>query len=78
MVGQITAERVKQLYPEGAPVEVVSIKSHPEDIYPGTRGEVIYVDDSQGIHIRLNSGRILTALYGVDYIKRIIDERKRK
>ena len=78
MVGQVTAERVKQLYPQGAPVEVVVINSQPEDICPGTRGEVIYVDDSQGMHIRLNSGRILTALYGEDYIKRIIDVRKRK
>ena len=78
MAGQITAERVKQLYPQGAPVEVVAIKSHPEDIYPGTRGEVVYVDDNSVIHIRLNSGRILTAIYGVDYIKRIIDVRKRK
>lgn len=78
MVDQVSAEWVKQIYPKGAVVEVVMIKSHPTDILAGTRGEVICVDDAKVIHIRTSDGRTVTALYGEDYIKRIIAERKRK
>lgn len=76
---QITAERVKQLYPAGVPVQIVNIKSHPVDIYPGTRGEVMFVDDASVIHIRLRNGNTLTAQYGEDYVTRVFDVvRKRK
>ena len=77
MVTQVTAERVKQLYPAGAQVEVVDIKSHPVDIYPGAKGEVMFVDDASVIHIRLRNGNTLTAQYGEDYVT-IVFERKRK
>ena len=38
MVTRVSAERVKQLYPAGVPVEVHMIRSHPVDIYPGGKG----------------------------------------
>lgn len=77
MVGTVPVERIKQIYPTGASVEVHSIKSHPVDIYPGAKGEVICVDDARMIHIRLNNGNTLTARYGEDYVTREF-ERKRK
>ena len=79
MVTQVSAERVKQLYPAGVPVEVHMIRSHPVDIYPGTKGEVMFVDDASAIHIRLRNGNTLTAQYGEDYVTRVFDlVRKRK
>ena len=79
MVTQVSAERVKQLYPAGVPVEVVDIKSHPVDIYPGAKGEVMFVDDASVIHIRLRNGNTLTAQYGEDYVTRVFNiARKRK
>ena len=79
MVKMITPERVKQIYPVGAPVEVVNIRSHPVDIYPGTKGEVMFVDDAKVIHIRLTNGNTLTAHFGEDHVTRILEPvRKRK
>ena len=79
MVGTVPVERIKQIYPTGAQVEVVDIKSHPVDIYPGAKGEVMFVDDASVIHIRLRNGNTLTAQYGEDCVTRVFNiARKRK
>lgn len=69
MVEMISAERVKTLYPPGANVFIIKAHTAP-DIYPGARGRVICVDDNRVILIRLQSGRVVTAVYGSDYIVR--------
>ena len=78
MVETVPVERVKQIFPAGAPVQVHMIRSHPTDIYPGTKGEVMSVDDASVIHIRLNNGSTVTAQYGEDYVTRVFNIARRR
>ena len=64
------AERVKQMYPTGCRVELVSmddIQAPPE----GTQGTVRGVDDMADILVSWDNGSSLSVVYGVDSIRRI-------
>lgn len=63
--------RVKNEFPRGARVEMVSMGEDPHPIPAGTKGTVDWVDDIATVHVSWDNGRMLGAAWRVDKIRRI-------
>ena len=67
-------ELVKELraeYPAGTRVELVSMDDPYRHMEPGLKGTVQGVDDMAHIHIAWENGSTLSAIYGVDQIRKL-------
>ena len=65
-------KRLREDYPPGCKVELVEMFEEPrKDMLPGLTGEVMFVDDAGGIHVKWSNGSTLAAIHGIDVIKRI-------
>ena len=65
-----TVERVRQEYPVGTQVVLVSMNDvHAPPV--GTIGKVTHVDDCATVHIAWNNGSTLGAVYGEDVIRKL-------
>ena len=62
-------ERVRQTYPQGTRVELVSMHDPYTTLKPGDRGTVESVDDIATVHIKWDNGSSLGAAYGADVIR---------
>jgi hypothetical protein len=68
------AELVKEQYPEGTRVEVISMGDDPNPIPSGTRGTVSVVDDIGTVFCDFDNGRHLGLIYGEDNFRKLTDE----
>ena len=71
---QIRPEVLKKLredYPAGCEVELISMNDPYRDMPPGMHGKVLFVDDAGGVHIAWKNGSTLAALHGIDQIRRV-------
>ena len=59
-------ERLRKQYPKGTKICCDSMNEDPRPISPGTKGEVLYVDDIGTIHCAFDNGRQLGLVPGVD------------
>lgn len=66
-----TVARVREQYPMGSRVELVSMNDPWTHIPEGTKGTVIGVDDTATVHVKWDCGSSLGAVYGEDVIRRI-------
>lgn len=64
-------ERLRQRYPAGCRVELISMNDPYATLKPGDQGTVIAVDDIGTVHIAWDRGSSLGAAYGEDQIRRI-------
>lgn len=64
-------ERIRDHYPKGARVELLSMSDPYSKLMPGDQGTVICVDDIGTVHIAWDCGSSLGAAYGEDRIRRI-------
>lgn len=64
-------ERLRDHYPKGARVELISMDDPYTKHKPGDKGTVIHVDDIGTIHIAWDKGSSIGVAYGVDRIRRI-------
>ena len=64
-------ERLRQRYPAGCRVELISMNDPYATLKPGDQGTVIAVDDIGTVHIAWDRGSSLGAAYGEDRIRRI-------
>lgn len=64
-------ERLRQRYPAGCRVELISMNAPYATLKPGDQGTVIAVDDIGTVHIAWDRGSSLGAAYGEDQIRRI-------
>ncbi len=64
-------ERLRQRYPAGCRVELISMNDPYATLKPGDQGTVIAVDDIGTVHIAWDRGFSLGAAYGEDQIRRI-------
>ena len=62
-------ESVRNRYPQGARVELVSMSDPYTALKPGDRGMVDFVDDTGTVFINWDSGSSLGAVHGVDAIR---------
>jgi len=62
-------ERVREAYPQGARVELVSMSDPYATLKSGDQGTVDFVDDSGTVFVNWDDGSSLGAVYGEDSIK---------
>lgn len=66
-----TVERLRQMYPKGTRVELVSMNDPYAKLKPGDRGTVTMVDDIGTVFVSWDCGSGLGVAYGEDHIRKI-------
>lgn len=64
-------EKIREQYPEGTEVELVSMNDPYRDMPPGLKGTVKSVDDTGTVFVRWENGSGLGAVYGEDEIRKL-------
>ena len=64
-------QMIKEAYPKGTRIELLSMYDPFAPIYPGTKGTVRCVDDMGTIHMNWDNGRTLGLIYGEDSFRKI-------
>ncbi len=64
-------EDLRQRYPKGTRVELVSMDDPYIKLQPGLKGTVEIIDDAGTIFVRWDNGSSLGVAYGVDHIKKL-------
>lgn len=68
-------ESMREKYPPGTRVEVVSLCNEEEHLKPGTKGTVVGVDDQPALLVHWDNGSSLSLLIGQDQF-RVIPEQE--
>lgn len=76
MPSRALVDRVKAMYPVGTRVELVEMEDPYRRLPVGLKGTVKEVDDIATVHIAWDNGCTLGAVYGVDQIKKVMEESK--
>ena len=66
-----TVERLRERYPAGTRIELVSMEDPYSKLKPGDRGSVTFIDDTGTIFADWDSGSGLGLVYGIDSCRRI-------
>lgn len=66
-----TVTRVRQKYPAGCRVELISMDDPYSRLKPGDRGTVSTVDDTGTVFVRWDNGSGLGVVYGADRIRKL-------
>lgn len=61
--------RVREQYPPGTRVEVVSLCNEEEHLKPGMKGTVVAVDDQPALLVGWDNGSSLSLLIGKDHFR---------
>lgn len=67
-------ERIRLQYPPGTQVELISMPNDPCPIPPGTRGEVMAVDDAGQLVMKWSNGRSLSLIPEVDQFRILTEQ----
>ena len=62
-------ERMREQYPPGTRVEVVSLCNVEEHLKPGMKGTVVAVDDQPALLVDWDNGSSLSLLIGKDHFR---------
>ena len=62
-------ERMREQYPPGTRVEVVSLCNVEEHLKPGMKGTVVAVDDQPALLVNWDNGGSLSLLIGKDHFR---------
>ena len=63
--------RVRQVYPTGTRVELISMIDTFTKLRPGDKGVVKFVDDTGTIFVSWENGEGLGVVYGEDKVKKV-------
>ena len=66
-----TVERLRQMYPSGCRVELISMDDPYTKLKPSDQGTVKFVDDIGTVFVSWDNGSGLGIAYGADRIKRL-------
>lgn len=64
-------KRIKERYPNGSRVELISMNDPYAKLRAGDKGTVIGVDDIGTIHVNWDNGSMLGVAYGEDSCRKI-------
>lgn len=70
-----TIDRLREQYPAGTRVELVSMNDPYTNLRPGDKGSVSAIDDTGTIFVDWDKGSALGIVYGEDSVRRIEQER---
>ena len=62
-------ERMRNQYPPGTRVEVISLCNEKEHLKPGMKGTVVGVDDQPAFLVNWDNGSSLSLLIGKDHFR---------
>ena len=62
-------ERMRNQYPPGTRVEVISLCNEEEHLKPGMKGPVMGVDDQPALLVNWDNGSSLSLLIGKDHFR---------
>lgn len=62
-------EKIKNMYPAGTRIELLSTMDDKQGVEKGTKGTVIHVDDIGTVHMKWDNGRSLGLIPEVDNFK---------
>lgn len=65
------AASIRQMYPAGCRVELVSMDDPYSKLLPGEQGTVSAVDDTGTVFVNWDCGSGLGVVYGVDEIRKL-------
>lgn len=68
------AKRIKETYPPGTRIELISMEDPFAPIPSGTRGTVKVVDDIGQLHMHWDNGRSLAVVPGEDSFRKLTPE----
>ena len=68
-------ERMREQYPPGTRVEVISLCNEEEHLKPGMKGTVVGVDDQPALLVNWDNGSSLSLLLGQDQF-RVVSEQE--
>ncbi len=68
------AEQLKEDYPKGTRIVLLSMGDDPRPIESGTRGTVKFVDDLATVHCNFDNGRSLGLAYGEDRYRKLTEQ----
>ena len=68
------AKDLKERYPRGTRIMLLSMGDDPRPIESGTRGTVRFVDDMATVHCDLDNGRSLGLAYGEDRYRKLTEQ----
>lgn len=68
------AEQLKEDYPNGTRIVLLSMGDDPRPIESGTRGTVKFVDDLATVHCNFDKGRSLGLAYGEDRYRKLTEQ----
>ena len=66
-----TVEHLRQTYPKGTRVELISMSDPYTKLRPGDKGTVSMVDDIGTVFVKWDCGSGLGVAYGEDHIRKI-------
>lgn len=66
-----TVERIREMYPKGTRVELISMHDPYSKLSPGDKGTVTMVDDIGTVFVNWDCGSGLGVAYGEDFIRKI-------
>lgn len=67
-------QRMKNNYPVGTRIELISMDDPYAPVEPGTRGTVAYVDDIGQLGMKWDNGRSLSLVPGEDSFRKLTQE----
>ena len=67
-------ERMRNQYPPGTRVEVISLCNEEELLKPGMKGTVVGVDDQPALLVNWDNGSSLSLLIGKDHFRVVFQQ----
>lgn len=59
---------LRERYPTGTRIRLISMADDPNPVPPGTIGEVMFVDDVGSVHVKWRNGSSLAVIPDVDSV----------
>lgn len=78
MMSREQVERLRERYPIGSRIELHEMLDDPCPIEPGSKGELLYIDDGGVLHIKWDNGRGLGVVPGKDVFSVLSPEQPEK
>jgi hypothetical protein len=71
MIKPYAIERLRQNYPRGTRVELISMDDPYTKLIPGDLGTVTDIDDTGTVFVNWDKGSSLGLVYGIDHYRKV-------